>query len=299
VHPPAIPNPVSLQLAVFDEFHYLTSGKTCLLDNLFDIKIFCHFASFSGTYRISKLVSSDSAKFFFAQLCRFFLDFPNHPRYIARVGRSLQTTRRETMGLKEDGNMILLEALAGMGDGSIERQEARGQSKLCASELIPVDIRVKDGEKILEDFGFILGDVLDDDPLFREATLPDGWSISPTDHAMWSYLLDGNSRKRGSIFYKAAFYDRSSFLRLNTRFSYEENYDDDVCFVNHNQVKSQFYVSDGDKRVFETSLEDVPMKDGERDFEECASLRRRQENECKKWLKENYPDWKDYCAYWD
>ena len=34
---------------------------------------------------------------------------------------------------------------------------------------------------------------------------------------MWSDLLDDKGVKRGSIFYKAAFYDRSAFLRLKEK----------------------------------------------------------------------------------
>jgi len=41
---------------------------------------------------------------------------------------------------------------------------------------------------------------------------------------MWSYLLDEHGRRRVAIFYKAAFYDRSAFMRLNSLDSYVSNH---------------------------------------------------------------------------
>ena len=55
---------------------------------------------------------------------------------------------------------------------------------------------------------------LPDDPLFVDAQLPDGWRVEATDHSMWSNLLDDQGMVRGSIFYKAAFYDRDAFMHV-------------------------------------------------------------------------------------
>jgi hypothetical protein len=45
-------------------------------------------------------------------------------------------------------------------------------------------------------------------------SLPPGWKVVPTDHSMWSDLVDAKGEKRASIFYKAAFYDRDAFIRI-------------------------------------------------------------------------------------
>lgn len=37
---------------------------------------------------------------------------------------------------------------------------------------------------------------------------------------MWSYLVDELGRRRGAIFYKAAFYDRDAFMRLESHYGY-------------------------------------------------------------------------------
>ena len=52
------------------------------------------------------------------------------------------------------------------------------------------------------------------DDLFTDVKLPQGWRIQPTNHSMWSDLLDEAGVKRAAIFYKAAFYDRSAFIRF-------------------------------------------------------------------------------------
>jgi hypothetical protein len=52
------------------------------------------------------------------------------------------------------------------------------------------------------------------DPIFCLAELPKGWKKRPTEHSMWSELVDENNVVKAEIFYKAAFYDRSAFMRL-------------------------------------------------------------------------------------
>lgn len=108
--------------------------------------------------------------------------------------------------------------LLGMMDGSghyITDMEARRQRQLVHSDRLPVKLnRGSDADFIA--VGFSFGEPDKDDPLFRPATLPDGWSREGSDHSMWSYIVDANGRQRVSIFYKAAFYDRDAFMSLTT-----------------------------------------------------------------------------------
>jgi hypothetical protein len=53
--------------------------------------------------------------------------------------------------------------------------------------------------------------VTDGNDLFYDAKLPEGWKLEPTDHSMWSRIVDNQGQERVKIFYKAAFYDRSAF----------------------------------------------------------------------------------------
>jgi hypothetical protein len=100
---------------------------------------------------------------------------------------------------------------AGVSSSAVEAQEARGQRELVASDQIPVLLR-NCTEADLTALGFVLGERNDDDPLFRDATLPAGWSKQPTSHSMWSEIVDDRGVVRFNVFYKAAFYDRKAFL---------------------------------------------------------------------------------------
>jgi hypothetical protein len=94
--------------------------------------------------------------------------------------------------------------LAASTSVGIEAQEKRGQQELAHSDRFPLKISGKSRSE-LEDMGFQFGKALDG--MFQECKLPSGWKVVPTDHSMWSDIVDGDGKKRGSIFFKAAFYD--------------------------------------------------------------------------------------------
>lgn len=108
---------------------------------------------------------------------------------------------------KEDPTDLLLDVLGGgasAGD-AIERQEA-----LVNSTQLPVD--GSEDPAVLA-LGIKFGDPVTGDDLFREATLPEGWSKHATAHSMYSEIVDETWAVRATVFYKAAFYDRSAFIR--------------------------------------------------------------------------------------
>lgn len=100
----------------------------------------------------------------------------------------------------------------------ITGQEAVGQRQLVESTSLPTDTAGHDADYLA--LGFTFGEPDPSDPLFRPATLPDGWSKQPSDHSMWSYVVDEHGRRRVAVFYKAAFYDRSAHMRLETVYGY-------------------------------------------------------------------------------
>ncbi|MCM8548945.1 hypothetical protein [Streptomyces sp. STCH 565 A] len=116
----------------------------------------------------------------------------------------------------------LLALAVAMGGGSpgeaIEAQEKAGQSQLVHSDQLPTTMH--NDQAAFEALGFTFGDADASDPLFRPATLPDGWKREASDHSMWSHIVDDLGRRRVSIFYKAAFYDRRADMGLVTVESY-------------------------------------------------------------------------------
>jgi hypothetical protein len=110
------------------------------------------------------------------------------------------TTKRAPM-------LHLLGALSDGPSGYIEGMEAGGGRQLAASDLLPTDLSPAD-EGAWTALGFTLGDTVDGDPLFRHATLPEGWTRRSHQDPRGSDILDTRGIPRVSIFYKAAFYDR-------------------------------------------------------------------------------------------
>lgn len=102
--------------------------------------------------------------------------------------------------------------LAGMEAEGIYAQERQGQAQVLASTTLPTESYTDDSE--FEALGFTFGAQVPGDPLFREATLPEGWSRKGTEHSMHSEIVDERGIVRASIFYKAAFYDRKASLSL-------------------------------------------------------------------------------------
>lgn len=100
-------------------------------------------------------------------------------------------------------------------DGSpIEDMEAAGQKELVESDVLPTDLHNNTQDEF-EALGFTFGPVIEDDPIFRYAILPDGWEKRSTDHNMWSIIVDETGKERVGIFYKAAFYDRHAHMYIS------------------------------------------------------------------------------------
>lgn len=113
---------------------------------------------------------------------------------------------------KRDPAMHLLGLLVQGNDGYIMGMERTGQLQLVASTKFPVDRSLPAEE--WEALGFTFSEPDPEDPLFCDATFPEGWAREASDHDMWSYVCDETGARRVAVFYKAAFYDRRAFARI-------------------------------------------------------------------------------------
>lgn len=162
--------------------------------------------------------------------------------------------------------------IAASTPGGIEAQERRGQLEQATKQTLPIDLRAKKSE--FEALGFVFGKELD--TLFQEATFPSGWSKQPTEHSMWSDILDNKGWKRGMIFYKAAFYDKSAHAYLTHRFNVDDDYKRPICTAT----------------LIDTC--GVVSYSAQAPYEEYGKAR----GLVNQWLDENHPDWKSPLAYW-
>ena len=111
----------------------------------------------------------------------------------------------------------MLNALAGgMGleagsPEAIERSELAGQAELAQlMRALPIKSNLDVGA-VTAQTGIVFGEPIDE--LFVSVVLPAGWEIKPSNHSMYSDLVDESGKVRAEIFYKAAFYDRKANIR--------------------------------------------------------------------------------------
>lgn len=191
---------------------------------------------------------------------------------------------------KEEPELLLSLAMLMGASESIEHSEKQGQQMLVRSEVLPKDT-MRDTRQQFEAMGIKFGEDADD--IFVFVTLPDGWKKVPTDHQMWSDLVDDKGRKRAEIFYKAAFYDRSAHMYLTRRyivssFEYTDSNGNRVEYDKHTNFA--VWVLDADK----------PLKlFGVRPAEYASKIEEEHTKQAHEWLNENYPNHQDPLAYWN
>lgn len=172
------------------------------------------------------------------------------------------------------------------GSEAIIAQENAGQRELAAKgrdAQLPENVS-KEDRAALEKAGVKFFETVASDKLFRHAVLPVGWEIKPTDHAMYSDLLDEHGRKRASIGYKAAFYDRWAQMSACSRFEATYGKDD----WGDRDAQSYPCIKDGGKLVWRGAF----MPGG------CDSSTACREAAIKV-LSSLYPDYANATAYWD
>jgi len=202
--------------------------------------------------------------------------------------------------MKEDNKIDPLDMIAAIMPGGVELQEAVGQRRFVASETLPIaglewqygrgDQYEVSPKEYLTSLGFEFGKEADD--LFINVTLPEGWKLEPTDHSMWSHLVDGKGRQRAGIFYKAAFYDRSADFNLMQRFNRGEIFEGNEGYV---EGAIKYYVSDMDKFVY-TTKEYTYEEKYEGNYWDIGTTAQKDTDA---WLEGHYPDWQNPMAYWE
>ncbi len=189
------------------------------------------------------------------------------------------------------GAMFILANAMGRENPSdaILDMEAQGQRELVreAGTRLPAD-----GSEALwvAAAGIIVTGPVPGDDLFIEAVLPAGWIITPTDHAMWSDLRDAQGRKRASIFYKAAFYDRDAYMRGEYRFGVSQDYESPESGRATHYVYDATLAPDIHDKAARLFVGGDSAGYADTDIPQAA---------CGHWLDEHYPNWKDVAAYWD
>lgn len=178
--------------------------------------------------------------------------------------------------------------MVAMRPGGIEAQEKAGQTTFVANSQLPKDCPRKD----LEALGFKFGEPVDD--IFLSVTMPVGWRKQATDHSMHSDLLDDKGRKRGSIFYKAAFYDRHANMHLTRRYNVNGylGCKSDGTLTDKNDYNPPYFacvIEDDGKEIHRVGIA------ARTDYADKDAL----DKQGRAWLDQKFPKWGDATAYWD
>lgn len=134
--------------------------------------------------------------------------------------------------------------------------------------------------------------------------------MNPTEHSMWSKLIDSDGLERASVFYKAAFYDRNAHITVNQRFSIAVDYPDNW------KAGGPYFgkVLDGGSEVWRSKAlcDDDRLRAAENDKAAMAALRDdlgwdvvdklrgsdMARDAAAEWLKARRPDHEKTEAYW-
>ena len=196
-----------------------------------------------------------------------------------------------------DGLMMLAGALSGQSpDETADELQKRDQGRAIATEQLPS--RIYEREQ-WESLGVVFGETVADDPLFLNATLPEGWHKQRTDHAMHISIVDACGNVRGSYFYKGAFWDRDALLYAPlSRYAIVEEFPDqegegDLIHKVVDRV-------DG-ATLFASPIPDPSIYLDQATFEGYKKYNRAMKENAKKaqdWITQHYPDHEDPTAYW-
>jgi hypothetical protein len=194
---------------------------------------------------------------------------------------------KKTKNTKNEPNV---EWLLGMNPMAIENQESEGQHELVESQQLPRKCNSPRGINAAEQYhkmGIKVFTKSKGDDLFIGVKLPDGWKKEGTDHSMWNRLVDDKGRVRGQFFYKAAFYDRDSFMNFTTRYTWRSDYSEkNFCGYD----------------VFDSEKNEVIFKT-EKMSTDCNTpgyfkTQDKLQQQCKDFLNNNFPNHEDINAYW-
>jgi hypothetical protein len=206
-----------------------------------------------------------------------------------------------------DAMLMLGAAMGGENiDRVVESVGRSNQGRQNVQQTLPVKMRKKTDRIVLEEWGFVFGEMEPDDRLFIRVTFPEGWKKQSTDHYMWNKLVDPKGKARGSYFYKPDFWDRDAFFDLNHRFHVGKVY---FQGDRENWRSFQGQVTDWDEKVLFTGTRfehPNPTHCDSTDAEERSAywkmsdeLEKKARQEATNWIEARCPDHTNVRLYWD
>lgn len=196
--------------------------------------------------------------------------------------------------MRNDDVLIAFTRLMAGESNVLEHIEAEGQVE--AVRCIKMAKKMRPSREVWERLGFLFTDIPGDNVLCS-AILPEGWSLKATSHSMWNDIFDENGMKRGSMFYKASFYNRSAHMDLYQRYSVCMDYVDDD--EDGYATKLEIYFGNKCEKLFVAGFVNLSGSDNFEDIENEFKEEDRLQAIAKQFGDENYPGWQSVHTYWD
>lgn len=174
---------------------------------------------------------------------------------------------------------------------AVERNGRHKQALAAAAKTLPRRMD-RDDRLLYEAVGFTFGNEVD--RLFVEATFPEGWGTKPTDHYMYTLIVDEQGRRRGQYMYKPDFYDQDASLwSLERRFQCGKDYSDE-----RNDDEIVVIVKDTGREIHRTKVHRLVALKGEKAWETRDRVEQDATAEARAWLEARFPECWNPLAYW-
>jgi hypothetical protein len=173
---------------------------------------------------------------------------------------------------------------------TVEEVEAQGQRELIAANGASLPIKGSDNPVFVR-MGFVFGLPLD--KFFREAKMPMGWKIQPSnEHVMRSDILDSKGRRRVRVHYRALLTARMARMEPTVRYTAEIEYQGEFGRPGES---NRGFVFDHSTRTEVFSTKTLRREGLDRKFLRIEDLRA----ETSAWLATHFPEHQNPEAYWD
>lgn len=185
---------------------------------------------------------------------------------------------------------FLGDSMTGGTDYAAERNGKHKQALAAASKRLPSRVD-RDDRLVYEALGFVFGKV---DGLFMEATFPEGWDTKPTNHYMYTHIVDQHGRRRGQYFYKPDFWDQEASLwGAERRFRCEKDYD------KRRDTEVVVRVLDCGTEIHRTKAHPIVAAPDEKTWETSERVEAAAFGDARAWLEARFPECGNPLAYWD
>jgi hypothetical protein len=151
--------------------------------------------------------------------------------------------------------------------------------------------------------GFMIPEILPaeyeaaaEDTLFMVALLPPGWQKVKSNNEMDCYVLDQNNTLRIICSVVNSKVERAAYYKIVPRFSFNSHSVQELCTPDLHIRRGEVIDAKTGIAIFQAPDAEITISMTGTD---ALNIEYALQAHCYKWLRENYPEWKNPFSYWD